>query len=135
MVYYIDTSAFVKTFVDEPNSSELVSWVQSMDPEFVSSGLLRIETLRSARRIDSRVIKQAREALRSVHFIALSRYVCELAADLELAVLRSLDAAHVASALSVGEELEAVITYDQRLAEACGELGLTVVAPGAESSS
>jgi len=135
VVYYIDTSAFVKTFVDEPNSAELVSWVQSMDPEFVSSDLLRIESLRAARRIDSRVMKEAREALRSVHFIALSRDVCELAADLEPAVLRSLDAAHVASALSVGDELEGVITYDQRLAEACGALGLAVVAPGDERSS
>lgn len=135
MVYYIDTSAFVKTFVDESNSAELVSWVQSIDPEFVASDLLRIEALRAAKRIDSRVMKEAREALRSVHFIALGRDVCELAADLEPAVLRSLDAAHVASALSVGEELEGVITYDQRLGEACGQLGLAVVAPGAEKSS
>ena len=130
MVYYIDTSAFVKTVVIEQNSLDLVTWVQAMDPAFVSSDLLRIEVLRSARRIDSSVMKEAREALRSVDFIALSSDVCELAADLEPAVLRSLDAAHVATALSVGDDLEGVITYDRRLAEACDNLGLNVVAPG-----
>ena len=130
MVYYIDTSAFVKTVVIEQNSLDLVTWVQSMDPAFVSSDLLRIEVLRSARRIDSSVMKEAREALRSVDFIALSSDVCELAADLEPAVLRSLDAAHVATALSVGDDLDGVVTYDQRLAEACDNLGLNVVAPG-----
>ena len=130
MVYYIDTSAFVKTVVMEENSLDLVTWVQSMDPAFVSSDLLRIEVLRSARRIDSSVMKEAREALRSVDFIALSSDVCELAADLDPAILRSLDAAHVATALSVGDDLEGVITYDRRLAEACDNLGLNVVAPG-----
>ena len=130
MVYYIDTSAFVKMIVIEQNSLNLVTWVQSVDPAFVSSDLLRIEALRSARRFDSSVMKEAREALRSVDFIALSSDVCELAAELELAVLRSVDAAHVATALSVGDDLEGVVTYDRRLSEACASLGLNVVSPG-----
>lgn len=130
MAYYIDTSALVKMIVTEQNSSELVAWVRSMKPAFVASDLLRIEALRSARRIDSRVVKAAREALRSVQFIALSSEVCELAAELEPAVLRSLDAAHLATALIIGDDLDAVITYDQRFSEACDHLGLNVVAPG-----
>lgn len=130
MAYYIDASALVKMIVVEQNSSELVTWVQSMNPTFAASDLLRIEALRSARRIDSRVVRAARDALRSVHFIALSSEVCELAADLEPAVLRSLDAAHVATALSIGDDLEGVVTYDHRLAEGCANLGLDVVAPG-----
>ena len=130
MAYYIDASALVKMIVVEQNSSELVTWVQSMNPTFAASDLLRIEALRSARRIDSRVVRAARDALRSVHFIALSSEVCELAADLEPAVLRSLDAAHVATALSIGDDLEGVVTYDQRLQDACANLGLDVVAPG-----
>lgn len=134
MVYYIDTSAFVKTIVIEQNSLDLVTWVQSMDPAFVSSDLLRIEALRSARRIESSVMKETREALRSVDFIALSSEVCELAADLEPAVLRSLDAAHIATALSIGDDLDGVVTYDRRFSEACANLGLNVVAPGLMAS-
>ena len=130
MAYYIDSSALVKMIVTEQHSPDLVAWVQSMNPAFVASDLLKIEALRSARRIDPSVVKATRDALRSVHFIALSSDVCELAADLEPAVLRSLDAAHVATALSIGDDLDAVITYDQRFAEACANLGLDVVAPG-----
>ena len=130
MAYYIDSSALVKMIVTEQHSKDLVAWVQSMNPTFVASDLLKIEALRSARRIDPSVVRATRDALRCVHFIALSSDVCELAADLEPAVLRSLDAAHVATALSVGDDLDAVITYDQRFAEACANLGLNVVAPG-----
>ena len=134
MAYYIDSSALVKMIVAEQHSPDLVAWVQTMNPAFVASDLLKIEALRSARRIDPSVVKATRDALRSVHFIALSSDVCELAADLEPAVLRSLDAAHVATALGIGDDLDAVITYDQRLAEACANVGLDVVAPGLMSS-
>jgi predicted nucleic acid-binding protein len=134
MAYYIDTSALVKMLVIEQHSTELVTWVQSMNPTFAASDLLRIEALRSARRLGSRVVRATRDALRFVNFIALSSEVCELAADLEPAVLRSLDAAHVASALIIGDDLEGVLTYDERLAEGCANLGLNVVAPGVTSA-
>jgi predicted nucleic acid-binding protein len=42
--------------------------------------------------------------------------------------LRSLDAIHLAAALSLGAE--AVLTYDDRLAEAARGLGMTVLSPG-----
>ena len=45
------------------------------------------------------------------------------------AVLRSLDALHLAAALSLGDDLTAVITYDQGLAQGCRAYGLAVVAP------
>lgn len=43
--------------------------------------------------------------------------------------LRSLDAIHLASALAVGPELEHLVTYDARLADAARVAGITVVAP------
>mgnify|MGYP002084621353 FL=1 len=51
------------------------------------------------------------------------------AGELDPAVLRSLDALHLASALGLGDDLEGVVTYDVRMAEAAKALGLTVVAP------
>ncbi len=42
---------------------------------------------------------------------------------------RALDAIHIASALTLGEELEAVVTYDARMAEAARAAGLRVEAP------
>jgi predicted nucleic acid-binding protein len=45
--------------------------------------------------------------------------------------LRTLDAIHVATAAALGGELEAFVTYDQRLFETAERMGLPVVSPGA----
>jgi predicted nucleic acid-binding protein len=44
-------------------------------------------------------------------------------------LLRSLDAIHLASARSMGADLRAVVTYDQRMSDAVLALGLVVEAP------
>ncbi|HYS01038.1 MAG TPA: hypothetical protein VET82_01665 [Candidatus Eisenbacteria bacterium] len=41
----------------------------------------------------------------------------------------SLDAIHLAAALSLGADLAAVISYDERLTAAAAALGLPVLAP------
>jgi predicted nucleic acid-binding protein len=43
--------------------------------------------------------------------------------------LRSLDAIHLATALSLGQDLAGIVTYDQRLAEAAIGADLEVWAP------
>lgn len=53
----------------------------------------------------------------------------EVAGRLDPSILRSLDALHLAAALSLGDELEAMITYDERLAQACRANGVDVLAP------
>lgn len=62
--------------------------------------------------------------------IRLDDPLYDLAAELEPASLRSLDAVHPAAALSVGDDLAGVVTYDTRMAEAAGALHLHVEAPG-----
>jgi predicted nucleic acid-binding protein len=61
--------------------------------------------------------------------LTLSTSVCERAAILEPEVMRSLDALHLAAALEMGDELEGVVTYDQRLAVGAEALGISVAAP------
>ena len=51
------------------------------------------------------------------------------AAALDGTVLRGLDAIHLAAAHTLGDELSAIVTYDERMTTAAGVLGLTVVAP------
>lgn len=46
--------------------------------------------------------------------------------------LRSLDAVHLASALSVRDRLDGFVAYDARLVEAARAHGLPVLTPGAE---
>jgi predicted nucleic acid-binding protein len=43
-----------------------------------------------------------------------------------------LDAIHLAAALELGAELEALVTYDGRMANAARQLGITVAMPGRE---
>jgi uncharacterized protein len=43
--------------------------------------------------------------------------------------LRSLDAIHLATALQLDRDLEALVTYDDRLAAAAGRRQLPVVTP------
>ncbi|HEY4865183.1 MAG TPA: PIN domain-containing protein [Candidatus Dormibacteraeota bacterium] len=43
--------------------------------------------------------------------------------------LRSLDAIHLATARALGTNLSALVTYDERLAEAASWYGMQVVSP------
>jgi uncharacterized protein len=94
-----------------------------------SSDLLRTELLGATRTAAPEQMVQARAVLDSLILVTLSTAVCERAAMLEADVLRSLDSLHLAAALEIGDELEAVVTYDRRLADGARALGISVVAP------
>ena len=49
--------------------------------------------------------------------------------DWDTLQLRSLDAIHLASALTLAPDIESVVTYDRRLGEAAEASGLRVVEP------
>ena len=104
-------------------------WWASTGARVVSSDLLRIELLRVTRRVDPEQTTQARALLDSLTLLRLSTALCERAAVLDPVVLRSLAALHLAAALELGDELEGIVTYDGRLAEASRALGIRTVAP------
>ena len=56
--------------------------------------------------------------------------VRRLAATVGSPSLRSLDAIHLATALSLGDDLGAFCCYDRRLASEAEAVGLAVLAPG-----
>lgn len=128
-MFYLDTSAAAKLVVAEKGSTGLRRWVTSRDDRMFSSDLLRTELLRATRRTAPEQMVQARAVLDSLVLLTLSTSVCERAAILEPEVMRSLDALHLAAALEIGDELEGVVTYDQRLAAGAEALGISVVAP------
>jgi len=66
----------------------------------------------------------------SVTLIALGTAMFEEAGRLDPTLLRSLDALHLAAALALGDDLEGLVTYDERLAGAAELNGLVVTAPG-----
>ena len=100
-------------------------------PERVSSALARVEVLRAARRaaIPPRSVRRAEQVLERIALVRLDDEVLEKAALLRPLELRSLDALHLATALSLGRDLGAFLTYDPRLERAARSLRLAVVAP------
>jgi predicted nucleic acid-binding protein len=132
MAYYLDTSAFLKLVTTEPETPALRSWIQREDPTLFSSDLLPTEALRAARRYSVEAHRLARQRLEALTLLSLTADVCERAGDLDPAILRSLDALHLASALSVADELQGIVTYDERLGAAAGLHGVTVMAPSGE---
>ncbi len=128
-MFYLDTSAAVKLLFAERQSTAMGTWWAATAAQVVSSDLLRTELLRVTRRVDPKQMPQARALLDSLTLLRLSTALCERAAMLEPVTLRSLDALHLAAALELGDELEAVVTYDQRLAEASRALGIRSVGP------
>jgi len=126
-VHYLDTSAFLKLVVEETHSKALRRAVA--DTELWTSTLLGVEAHRAAGRlgiepatIDAR--------LAAVTFIVPSETTFEIARSLGPAHLRTLDALHLATATELGPDLDALITYDRRLAAGCVDLGIPVSAPG-----
>jgi predicted nucleic acid-binding protein len=129
---YLDTSAFVKLIVAEPESPVLRERLRRW-PERASATLLRTETVRALRRSGNDALTgSARRLMSAITLIRLEEPLLDRAADLGPADLRSLDAIHLAAALSIGPDLGALITYDARLGDAARAQGLVVESPGAD---
>jgi predicted nucleic acid-binding protein len=97
----------------------------------VSSALLGVEAIRACRRHRDEYASDAREWLLDVALVPLEHALLEKATSLNPPSLRSLDALHLATALSIRGDLGAFFTYDERLAEAAERHGLPVAAPQA----
>jgi len=128
-VAYIDSSAFVRLLVEEPESEALRRTLMRW-PERASSTLLRTETARALRRSgNERLVGSARRLLRALRLVRIDEPLLDRAGDLEPGELRSLDAIHLAAAMAIGPDLGVVLTYDERLAEAARSSGLVVATP------
>jgi uncharacterized protein len=126
---YLDTSAVVKLVMSEAETEALQAWMRTTGAECVASQLLRIELLRAVARTTPAHMDQAREILKGFTLLRIDDSVIEAAENLKPPILRSLDAIHLASALMLGRQLNAFVSYDKRLADAASALGLNVMAP------
>lgn len=129
-IAYLDSSALVKLMVREDETSALEVDLVDRDG-LVTSSLAMVECRRAAGRArNRRVLQRVSEVLDAVYLLDLTAPILEAAAGLRPAPVRSLDAIHIATALSVGDADLEVITYDERMAEAVRANGLHVAQPG-----
>lgn len=131
MAFYLDTSALVKLVAVERETPSLHAWAVEPGRVLVACDLARTELIRAVRRVRADLAVEARDVLDTLTLLKVTTSVFEAAGRLDPDGLRTLDAVHLAAALALGDDLEAVVTYDQRLAEACRLNGVAVLAPGA----
>jgi predicted nucleic acid-binding protein len=124
---YLDSSAYVKLVLPEPESGALVHWLRRW-PEQVSASLLRVEVSHAVRLHGPEAVARARRLWTRMTFVGLTEPLLDTAASIPLQV-RSLDAIHLAAALSLGDDLAGLVTYDQRLGSAARAYGIVVHSP------
>jgi predicted nucleic acid-binding protein len=124
---YLDSSAFVKLVLPEPETPALLSALEGVE-RLVASEILEIEVLRATRRGGGDTA--AHDQLAAVRLLPLSSEIRKRASELDPPSVRSLDAIHLATALGLGDRLDGLYTYDERMSLAAREAGLNVHAPG-----
>lgn len=125
---YLDTSAFVKAPLGERDARALAAAADAWGMR-ASSAILRVEATRAAARVGTPAVEAVGAALRRVVLVPVDDEVLDIAAHVADPGVRSLDAIHLATALSLGDDLGVLLTYDARMAEAARSLGLPVESP------
>ena len=96
---------------------------------YVSSSLLGVEAVRACERYGGEYATEARAFLEGVALLPLDQAVLDEATSMGPVELRTLDALHLATALTIKEEIGTFVTYDERLAEAASQHGLPLSRP------
>jgi len=125
---YVDTSALGRVLLGEPDAAVVIRALREFD-QHIASRLLRIELRRLALR--EGLLGHADQLLSGVALLPLDQAVLDAAETVQPYSVATLDAIHLVTALRLADEklIEAVMTYDIRLADGANEHGLSVVAP------
>jgi uncharacterized protein len=129
---YVDSSALLKRYVDEPDSDVADSLLRS-DSSLLTARHTIVEVRRNlARLVSGRELASARSAfatdLEVLSIVELDEVTCEAAAQIaEVTGVRSSDAVHLAAAQRIGGPAIPFLTFDFRQAQAARALGLTVL--------
>lgn len=127
---YLDTSAAAKLVHPEAESAALAVFLtERIASPLVSSALLHPELVRAVSRHRPELAARAMTLLQRVMTVPLTSDIVASAATIGSPALRTPDALHLATAVTIASELNSFVTYDKRLADAANGVGLTVAAP------
>lgn len=128
-IVYLDSSAIIKLVFDEVESPRLHEFLADY-PLRASTTLARIEVVRTAGRVrDPLVVRGARGLMRGLRLIRPDESLLAAAEDISPATLRTFDAIHLVTALSLRPAIAGMVVYDRVLSDAAEAAGLTVFAP------
>ena len=131
MTTYVDTSALMKRYVEEPDSA-LADELLSSDPVLVTSWVTAVELRRNLARLAPptelpALRRRVSADLDSFAMVTADEAVCMAGAEIaEHLGLRSLDAVHLASAQRLAVAGLVFVTFDLRQAQGARALGFTV---------
>jgi predicted nucleic acid-binding protein len=125
---YLDSSTIVKLAVREPESLALRRYLRRRQP-LVSSALARTEVLRALLPAGDEAVTRGRTVLQRIDLVRVNDRILNAAGVLRPPPLRSLDAIHLATAQELGDELSALVTYDDRMVDAAKHLGYRIIQP------
>lgn len=132
MSLYVDSSALLKLYFEEPDSSRAEDILAS-DLDWITGRLTSVEVRRNlARELVGSDLAAARHQFErdwaNTAVVELTFDVCEAAAELaEVTGARSLDALHLGVAKVVGGGTLPIVTFDLRQAQAARSLGWVVL--------
>lgn len=131
MSLYLDTSALLKRYIDEPDSDRFNAIIEA-DTQWLTSRITWIEGCRNLARLlepeDARTARAAFEAdWQHFSVVELDAEAAREAATLaEVTLVRSLDAIHLGACRRTGD-MTPFVTADLRQAQAARSLGMTVI--------
>ncbi|MEZ0362340.1 type II toxin-antitoxin system VapC family toxin [Mycobacterium sp. pUA109] len=126
---YLDASAIVTNVLKRANFAALRGYLRDRPGiEMATSTIGLIETARTCDRTGTfpNLMSQLR---RDYNEFEVTADIRDRAANLP-GTLKTLDAIHVATAETLGEELVALITYDRPMANLARSRGIPVASPG-----
>jgi uncharacterized protein len=128
-VIYLDASALVTHVIRCPNFAELQDFLNSRpDIPLATNTVGLVETVRNCDR-QGRFPNLMAQLLRDYDELQITAEVRDRAANLP-GNLKALDAIHVATAETLGQDLKFFVTYDRRMATVARSRGLRVASPG-----
>jgi uncharacterized protein len=125
---YVDTSALGRVLLEEPDKLTIKNALDTFD-RVTASHLLRVELRRVGLRCE--LLDRVDTLLTDIALIPMDNQTLTAAETLTPSAVGTLDAIHLATAVRLAEagELDALMTYDKRLADGAREHGITVLSP------
>ena len=126
---YLDTSVLGRVLLDEPETAAIRRELGRFQ-RHISSRLIRVELRRLGLLKD--MLEHVDELLSGKVLIPLDETILAAAETIAPSVVRTLDAIHLATAVRLvgAGQLDALMTYDEQLADGAREHGITVLSPG-----
>ena len=128
MSWYLDSSAILKTIFDEQERPDLLRF---LDSQSTSSRLSKIEVRKTVARLAPTKIAEVNLELDKINFLLISNPILMAAENFSSEItLRTLDAIHIATVMSLEGSIEGLITYERQMIANAKLLGIKVISPG-----